>query len=427
MLYLHPLTTGLAALILLGASYGASLRSSSASIVSMLPPKPAGQSLGTYLDQLFSDETGGFPKNTSADGSSSKRGVNLVDTANAGIATSNPYTNSYGLHQSCWDEETDSGTVRYNISADFSSCSTGLTLGTDIGVYTFTNGTTTNSTQLRDMVYDLWTLRHSRTSPNPNYANHTAAVAQLAFEEGSQLLESGLICRNDSTPTQTDLIIHQELRHLLANKHSYYAAVLLSAVGGAILAGSIAAAVDRISTGNVTSHNVVQTALVVGSVVIISGMITRLDQIGRLDRAETVANNVREMVPLPQSREAIVQNVYIGWARRQIQRIVRRQVEETLSQHGLGSTSGSNVGSVDPVTPGSLPATPGSIPVTPGSLQGSPSTPFGSCLSEMEAGDAATALGEMTDVTLNLEPIQEVLEQLGARDEQGSCISPQRP
>ena len=411
MLCLHPLTTGLASLILLGASHGASLRSFSTSIVSMLPPEPAGESLATFLDQLFSDETGSFPENSSVDGSSSKRGLDLINTTTINITTSSPSTYSYGLHQSCWDEDTDSGTLKYNISVDFSSCSTGLRLDTDIGVYTFTNGTTTNDTQLRDMVYDLSTLRHSRKSPNPRYANHTATVAQLAFEEGNQLLESGLICRNDSTPTETDLIIHQELRHLLANKHSYWATVLLSATGGAILSGSIAAAVDKVSSGNVTSHNVIQTALVVGSVVIISGILTRLDQVGRLDRAETIANNVRELVPLPQSREAIVQNVYLGWARRQMQRIVRRQVEESLSNHGIGSATGSQAGSLGPVTPGSMPDTPGS-------------TAFGSCLSEMEAGEAAIALGEMTDVTLNLEPIQEILEQLGPRDEQGSCNSP---
>ena len=45
----------------------------------------------------------------------------------------------------------------------------------------------------------------------------------------------------------------------------------------------------------------------------------------------------------------------------------------------------------------------------------------------MEAGEAAIGLGEMTDVTLNLEPIQEVLQQLGPRNEQGSCNSPWRP
>lgn len=417
MLYLHPLTAALAPLILLGASYGASLRSSSTSIASMLLSQPAGQYMGTFLDQLFSDETGSFHNNTSFNGSSSKRGLDTVDTTTVDPATTSPYTNSYGLRQSSWDEETDSGTVKYNISADFSTCSTGLRLGTDIGVYTFTNGTTTNTTQLRDMVYDLYTLRHSRDSPNPNYANHTAAVAQLAFEEGSQLLGSGLICQNSSTPTQTDLIIHQELRHLLGNKHSYWATVLLSVAGGAVLAGGIAAAVDQVFTGNVTAHNVVQTALVVGSVITISGILTRLDQIGRLDRAEAVAHNVREMVPLPQGREAIVQNVYLGWARRQIQRIVRRQVEETLSQHGVSSAAGSNPGSM-PVTPGSLPVTPGSLPNSPGSEA------FGSCLSELEAGEATSALGDMTDVTLNLEPIQEILEQLGPRDEQGSCSSP---
>lgn len=422
MLYLHPLAAGLASLILLGASYGASLTSSSTNILSMLPSQPAGESLGTFLDRLFSDETGSFPTNTSVNGSSSKRGLDSVDTATVDIPTTSPYTNAYGLHQSCWDEDTGSGTVKYNISADFSSCSTGLTLGTDIGVYTFTNGTTTNSTQLRDMVYDLYTLRHSRKTPNPNYANHTAAVARLAFEEGNRLLESGLICRNDSTPTQTDLIIHQELRHLLANKHSYWAAVLLSATGGAILSGSIAAIVDKVSSGNVTGHNVIQTALVVGSVVIIGGILTRLDQVGRLDRAETVTNNIRELVP--QSREAIVQNVYVGWARRQMLRIVRRQVEESLSEHGIGSGAGSNAGSLEPVTPGSGAVSPGSLAVTPDSVPETPgSTVYGSCLSETEAGEAASALGGMTDVSLDLEPIQETLELLGHRDEQGSCSS----
>ena len=408
MLYLHPLTTGLASLILLGASYSATLKSSSTSIVPKLPSQPAGESLDTFLDQLFSDETGSFPTNTGVGGPSRRRGLDLVNTATVDAASS-PYTNSYGLHQSSWDEETDSGTVSYNISADFSSCSTGLRLGTDIGVYTFTNGTTTNNTQLRDMVNDLYTLRHSRDSPNPNYANHTAVVAQLAFEEGTQLLESGLICLNGSTPAQTDLIIHEELRHLLANKHSYWATVILSAAGGAVLSGSIAAALDKVFNGNITAENVVQTALVVGSVVIISGILTRLDQIGRLDRAETVANNVRELVPLPQSREAVVHNVYLGWARRLMQRIIRQQVEESLSQHGVS-------------TPGS---TGGSRPFTPGSMPGSPgSTAFGSCLSETEAGEAAGALGEMTDFSLNLETVQEIVEQLGPRDEQGSCSSP---
>lgn len=418
-MYFLPLTTGLASLILPGALYALALGSSSSLTAPTLPPQLEGESLGTFLDRLFSDETGNFPKNTSPDGSNSKRGTDLVDLATSPDPASyvslvdqatSPYNASYGLHQSFWEEHTDSGSITYNISADFSSCGNALTLGTDFGVYTFANGTTTNSTKIRDMVADLYAMRHSRQSPNPNYANHTAALGRLGLETGNQLLGSGLICRNTSTtPTQTELIVHQELRHLLANKHSYWAAIILGAVGGAVGGAGIAAIVDQVWYGNVTSSNVVQTALVVGSVVIITGILNRLDQIGRLDRAEIVAHNVRDLVP--QSREAIVQNIYIGWARRQMQRIIRRQVEEALSEHGVGSAVGSN-----PATPGSV--TPGSVPGTPGS------TAFGSCLSEMEAGEAATALGEMTDINLNLEPIQEVIEQLGQRDEQGACSSP---
>lgn len=85
-----------------------------------------------------------------------------------------------------------------------------------------------------------------------------------------------------------------------------------------------------------------------------------------------------------------------------MQRFVRQQVEEALSDAGIGSG-----------TPGSLP----SIPESP--IFGTPL----SCLSELEAGQAGSAIGEMTDVALNLEPIQEVFEQLGPRDANGGCSS----
>ena len=103
-----------------------------------------------------------------------------------------------------------------------------------------------------------------------------------------------------------------------------------------------------------------------------------------------------------QGREAIVQNTYIAWARRQMQRMVRQQVEEALSDAGIGSG-----------TPGSLP----SVPDSPSLNFGTPT----SCLSELEAGQAGSAIGEMSDVTLDLEPIQEVVEQLGSRDLEGGC------
>ena len=395
------LAMGSASLDILRVPYAASSGSSSPGAVLTLPPQPAGESLSSFLDRLFSDDTANSKNATGA--SKNRRASVYADWTG-------PFTDSYGLHQSCWDEDTGSGTTTYNISVDFSDCGTGLKLGSDIGVYTFTNGTTTNSTDLRDMVADLYSLRHSRQSPNPNYANHTAAVAQLAMAEGNQLLDSGLVCKNTSATAPTDLIVHNELRHLLVNRHSYWAAVILSAFGGTVFGGAVAVVTDLIFNGNVTAQNVVQTAIVIGGVVLIGGILTRCEQVGRLDRAESVAQRMQELVP--QGREAIVQNVYISWARRQIGRIARQQVEEALSEHGIGSGAGS--AATSPNTPGSLPSVPG----TPGSGD------VDDCLSEMEAGQAGGAIGEMADLTLNLEPIQEVIEQLGSRDEAGDCNPP---
>lgn len=274
----------------LGAPYAAASGSPSLDALLTLPPQLAGESLSNLLDQLFPTNTNNLSATANFTDSKKKR-------AFLNPETTSPYTNSYGLHQSCWDDETASGTITYNISVDFSNCGTGLELGTDIGVYTFTNGTTTNSTEFRDMVADLYSLRHSRQSPNPNYANHTAVVSQLAMEEANQLLNDGLVCRNTSSTAQTEALVHDELRHLLANVHSYWTAVLLSAAGGALVGGTVAAITDLVFNGNVTAQNVVQTAIVIGAVVLIGGILTRCEQVGRLDRAEVVATRARELVP----------------------------------------------------------------------------------------------------------------------------------
>lgn len=70
--------------------------------------------------------------------------------------------------------------------------------------------------------------------------------------------------------------------------------------------------------------------------------------------------------------------------------------------------------------------TPGSLPSVPGSQSPNFGTP-NSCFSELEAGQAGSALGEMSDVTLDLEPIQEVFEQLGPRDLEGGCSTGEQP
>ncbi|MCJ1454384.1 hypothetical protein MMC28_004737 [Mycoblastus sanguinarius] len=382
------LTTGSLSLDSTGIPYAAATGSSSPDAVLTLPPQPAGQSLSSFLDQLFPDNAVGYLNDTDFAVSQNKRAFAEADATT-------PYTESYGLHQSCWNNDTATGTTTYNISVDFSACASGLKLGSEIGVYTFTNGTTNNDTDLRDMVADLYSLRHSRQTPNPNYANHTAVVAQLAMGEANQLLNNGLICHNTSATAQIEAIVHNELRHLLMNVHSYWTAVIFSASAGAAVGAGIAAIGDVIFNGNVTAENVVQTAVVIGTVVLIGGILTRCHEAGRLDRAENVAARARDLVP--QGREAVVQNVYIAWVRRAMQRIARRQVQEALSEAGV------------------TPTNPASIP----SLPGSPDS--GICLSEMEAGQAGSAIGEMADAALNLESVQQVLEQLGPRDEQGDC------
>ena len=399
----NALATALASLDIRDTSYAAASGSSSADDVLPLPPQPAGESLSTFLERLFpSDVTGNSSTDTTSTRAKNKRDTTLVTPITTG-----PYTESYGLHQSVWDEDTDSGTVTYNFSVDFSHCDTGIKFGTDIGMYTFTNGTTNNNTNFRDMVADLYSLRHSRQSPNRNYANHTAVQAQLAIDEATQILKNGLICLNNTNTALAPVLDRNELRHLLANKHSYWTAVILSAAGGASIGAIVAAVSDLIFKGHIVAENVVQTAIVIGAVVLIGGILTRCDQVGRLDRAENLAHRAREIVP--QGREAVVQNVYISWARRQMARIARRQVEEALSEAGITPDASAAGGS----TPNSLRSGPGS-----------PGTPGSACLSELEAGEAAGAIEMMSNVNLNLESIQEVVEQLGPRDDQGSCSSP---
>ena len=402
--------TALASLDTQNTTYAPASGSSSADDLPALPPQPAGESLSSFLDQLFpSNTTGNSSTETNSTGAKHKRDTTLVTPVT--VAPVGPYIDSYGLHQSFWDEETDSGTVSYNISVDFSSCSTGIKLDTDIGIYTFTNGTTNNDTNFRDMVSDMYSLRHSRQSPNPNYARHTADVAQLAMDEAMQVLNNGLICPNQSNTALAPVLDRTELRHLLANKHSYWTTVILSSLGGASMGAMIAAVADQVFLGNVSAENVVQTAIVIGCVVLIGGILSRCDQTGRLDRAEVVAQRARELVP--QGREAIVQNTYIAWARRQIARLARQQAQVAMVQMEIAASSagGSGAGSVA----GSVQTTPHG----PGS-PGSPGTP-GSCLSELEAGQAASAVELMHDVALDLETIQEAVEQMGPRGEQGAC------
>ena len=410
------------------------------------PPPNDGESAGQWIDQLFED-TNSTSYNTSSSFELVSSNTNIsqfVNTASppVGYKRKRSYEEGNGLHESTWANDT--ANIAYNISVDLSKCSTGLHYSTDVGVYTFTNGTTTNSTTLKDLVADVWTLRHSRNTPNTRYANHTAVIAQLALNEANALLDKGLICKNKTQNAATvalrppeDEIIHEDLRHLLANPYSYWASVVLSAGTGAAAGAALAAGLDYKFKGNVTAQNTIQTGAVVAVAILAAGILNRMHEVGHLDHAQPLAQGVAEgvqrIVPenirqlVPAGREAVVQHVWLGWCRRTMQRVMQRQeameqqleaMEEALSEAGVSIPAGSARNSVEIPEPGDRVTSVGasSQATEPGTV-----ADLEACLDEVGAAEAAAAVGDMTSAELNLETINEVQEQLAQKDKNGEC------
>ena len=420
------------------------------------PPLPnPGESAGQWIDQIFdnTNSTYNSPINNTL-------GFWGSDTSNeSSLATSSSvsepgqqqrkrdYVEAYGLHESVWANNTSK--IGYNISVDLSNCSTGLRLFTNIGVYTFTNGTTTNDTTLKAMVTDLWSLRHSVSTPNTRYANHTALVAQQALDEANHVLGMGLICQNATSGANTSGIIttvdapgesiHTELRKILANTWSYWASVLLSSGVGAAGGATVAAVMDVAFDGNVTTENVVQTAVVVAIAILVSGILSRMHEVGRLDNAArlpgaaqavavNVANAANAIPGVPGAREAVVQNIWVANARRAIQRIASRQrnLEQALSEAGV-SVEGSAQAvedALDDLEAGTAAVEDVLDDIEAGTAAVSgagTSTEAWSCLSELEAVEAAEAIGQMSNANLDLETMEEIQEQLAGRSDDGSC------
>lgn len=372
----------------------------------LMPPPPAmGQSVGQWIDQIFDDGDNSSTTSTNQSAATAKRDSSVPD----------------GLHVSTWTNDIEK--ISYKLTVDLSNTCSGLNYSTDIGVYTFTNGTTTNETMLIDMIRDLWSLHVMHRRGSDYTANHTAVIAQLALDEANQALRSGLICgQNQTTGPITDFAVaiqHDDLRHLLQNRWSYWSAIFLAAGIGALSGAGIAAVSDLIFKGDVNDENVVQTAIVIATATIVGGILSRMHDIGRLDRAENVANRVQRAHA--RAGEAVVQNVAMSWGRRQIQRVIRREVEEAMSD----VLSNNNPASIpDPGTP----LDPGSpFVTTPGSTQPGTTTPgtrtSGShqvCIEEGEASAAALALGDMSSREFELRTGAEAARVLAARGE-GDC------
>lgn len=398
-----------------------------ASDVAVGPPLPnPGESAGQWIDQLFNVSTNTHNGTVGNTFSSNEFNFTINNAATPKTGSNKRrryYEEGYGLHESVWANET--AKTGYNISVDLSSCSTGLRLSTDVGVYTFANGTTSDDTTLRALVRDIWGLRDledSINAPNARYANHTAFLAQQALDEANQLLNNGLICQNgtaraNSTTIQTTgettgEIIHAELRRLLANNWSYWTAVILSTTAGAICGGSIAAVTDLAFSHEVVPENVVQTAFVIGAIVLITSILSRMHEVGRLDRverlpaaAQAVAANAARVIP--GGREAVIQNIFIAYCRRTIERIRGRQTNMASNVQAVGQEL-QDLAAVE----AALSA------VGTESLTG---TDMHSCISDLDAAEAVEAIGQMSDPNLQVETAAEVMEQLVGRTEDGGC------
>lgn len=96
------------------------------------PPPKAGQSFGDWIDTLFAPTTVVSARDE-LDAQSAE-----PQLTPEGKRFKRSYSYDHGVGTSKWANET--ANEAYEIRVDFSGCETGLDFGTDVGVYTHTDG-----------------------------------------------------------------------------------------------------------------------------------------------------------------------------------------------------------------------------------------------------------------------------------------------
>ena len=138
-----------------------------------------------------------------------------------------------GVSSLAWTAEYDNFTqpFKYNITADFGYCNTSMLTGTDAGVYTYANGTTTNSTRFANIVADVHNLTNTKNySDTQAMSDHLVIQASLAVQELNDAMayipklcdlanQSTLVPGEQTSPPPSDTqkvqYIHDELRRKL--------------------------------------------------------------------------------------------------------------------------------------------------------------------------------------------------------------------
>ena len=377
-----------------------------------IPPSPvAGATVDQWLDQLFG------PTDILSYNSTS---MTLSARSNAHARSDARYAGDYqqhnGIHELSWNNMTTK--TSFNLTMDVSKSCSGLNLSSEIGLYTFTNGTTAARTQLKDMISDVWSLAPTPADRRRRWANHTAVLAQTALNEADDIMKSAVSCKSE---TATDVMvnaasgspIHDELRHLLsASAWSYWTATIVSTIIGAAIGAGLAAGVQHHFSGNITGQNVVQTAVVVGATVLIGGILMRLHENGRLDRLAEAATYQTMM-----GREAVLQNAHIARWRDAFAEIRRQSTDRAWDGARSRDVGGFSIDGQ--TSPGSLAGFSALGGLTP---QRTPRKDSGfMCLDDREAVYALRALGQMTSAEIRQKMMETIFEYQMERLENGEA------
>ena len=187
--------------------------------------------------------------------------------------------------------------VNYNISAD--KC---LELGDVAGIYTNTNGTINNATIL-DIINDLKLNLGSRTKIKYLAGSRILDNAYRATAEANAYLQRTLCGQGSGAGINT----HDELRHLLASDGFVIALMIKSFAFSGVGAGVYTGILNR----NATLGQAAGVALSAAGLVILDGIVTRLQVNGILNQVEALTIGVftswlrRAMIVAADSQESL--------------------------------------------------------------------------------------------------------------------------
>ncbi|KAL8870603.1 MAG: hypothetical protein Q9174_003389, partial [Haloplaca sp. 1 TL-2023] len=172
------------------------------------PPPTAGQSASDYLDQIFPEE----------DLTSGLNGRDLLSKRDEASDLVGNSTLECGFSTTFWTVQYENieDPFFYNFTLDLGNTPTSFHLDTPVGTYTFADGHEADNVPLIDIMHDMHALDRKQWRQYQPTVNHTFHNGLAALDEIDQILNSGLICKNETVPDNQQIdFIHDELRRKL--------------------------------------------------------------------------------------------------------------------------------------------------------------------------------------------------------------------